>query len=128
MFRHSYEFKRHSKVPESCSSMMTRRLALDSGWLEENKALNFGDEQTGCVAAWGLVCKAQYRGGHFGLCYARAALDLSTTKFSNSSTPAAKNESRRHSDGNRTANRSDPPKRGKEYRSALFRREETRAS
>ena len=71
-----------------------------------------------------LVCIAQYR-GDFGALLRSAAIDLSTAKFSNSSTPAAKNENRRPSDGNRTANRSEPSKCGKEYRSALFRREET---
>jgi hypothetical protein len=69
-----------------------------------------------------LVCIAQYR-GDFG-----AAIDLSTAKFSNSSTPAAKKENQRPSDGNRTTNRGEPSKRGEEYRAALFRREETGTS
>ena len=71
-----------------------------------------------------LVCIAQYRATSALSCVS-AVIDWSTAKFSNSSMPAAKKENQWPSDGTRTANRSEPSKRGKEYRSTLFRREET---
>ena len=71
-----------------------------------------------------LVCIAQYR-GDFGALLRESSDRLVDGKVLKLEHAGSKNENRRPSDGNRTTNRSEPSKRGKEYRSALFRREET---